>query len=73
MNVVRLITLTKRKSEILSDVCDKSTLFKCLCETCLHEGILDSDIKISGLSIIRCDRSSRTGGGIEYHSSTFYV
>ena len=33
MNVARLITLTKRKSEILSDLCDKSTLFLCLCET----------------------------------------
>ena len=60
MNVARLITLTKRKNEILSDFCDKSTLFLCLCETFLHEGILDSEIKISGFSIIRCDRSSRT-------------
>ena len=33
MNVARLITLTKRKNEILSDFCDKSTLFLCLCET----------------------------------------
>ena len=64
MNVARLITLTKRKNEILSDFCDKSTLFICLCETFLHEGILDSEIKISGFSIIRCDRSSRTGGGV---------
>ena len=64
MNVARLITLTKRKSEILSDLCDKSTLFLCLCEAFLHEGILDSEIKISGFSIIRCDRSSRTGGGV---------
>ena len=64
MNVARLITLTKRKSEILSDLCDKSTLFLCLCETFLHEGILDSEIKISGFSIIGCDRSSRTGGGV---------
>ena len=64
MNVTRLITLTKGKSEILSDLCDKSTLFLCLCETFLHEGILDNEIKISGFSIIRCDRSSRTGGGV---------
>ena len=47
-----------------SDFCDKSTLFLCLCETFLYEGILDSEIKISGFSIIRCDRSSRTGGGM---------
>ena len=64
MNVARLITITKRKNEILSDFCDKSTLFLCLCETFLHEGILDSEIKISGFSIIRCDRSSRTSGGV---------
>ena len=30
----------------------------------LHERILDSEIKISGFSIIGCDRSSRTGGGV---------
>ena len=64
MNVARLITLTKRNNEILSDFCDKSTLFLCLLETFLHEGILDSEIKISGFSIIRCDHSSRTGGGV---------
>ena len=33
MNVARLITITKRKSQILSDFCDKSTLFICLRET----------------------------------------
>ena len=64
MNVARLKTLTKRKSEILSDLCDKSTLFLCLCETFLHEIIFDSDIKISGFSIIKCYRSSGTGGGV---------
>ena len=74
MNVARLITLTKRKNEILSDFCDKSTMFLCLCETLLQEGILDSEIKISGLSIIRCDRSSRTGGGVcvyVFNSTTY--
>ena len=44
MNVARLIILIKRKSKILSDSCDKSTLFFCLCETLLNEGILDSEI-----------------------------
>ena len=52
MNVARLLTQTKRKNEVLSDLCDRSTLFLCLCETFLHEGILDSEIKISGFSII---------------------
>ena len=61
-----LLKLLVRKNEILSDFCDKSTLFLCLCETFLHEleGMLDSEIKISGFYIIRCDRSSRTGGGV---------
>ena len=30
----------------------------------LHEGILESKIKISGFSIIRCGRRSRAGGGV---------
>ena len=64
MNVARLLTQTKRKNEVLSDLCDRSTLFLCLCETFLHEGILDSEIKISGFSIIRCDRMARAGGGV---------
>ena len=62
MNVAHLITLTKRKNEILSDFCDKSTFYVYV--KLLHEGILDSEIKISGFSIIRCDLSSRTGGGV---------
>ena len=53
MNVAHLITLTKRNNVILSDFCDKSTLFLCLCEN----------------FIIRCDRSSRTGGGVSVYVS----
>ena len=64
MNVARLLIQTKRKNEVLSDLFDRSTLFLCLCETFLHEGILDSEIKISGFSIIRCDRMARAGGGV---------
>ena len=30
----------------------------------LHERILDSEINISGFSIIRCDGMSRAGGGV---------
>ena len=37
ISITHLITLTKRKNEILSYFCDKSTLFLCLCETFLHE------------------------------------
>ena len=76
MNVARLLTQTKRKNELLSDLGDRSTLFLCLCETFLHEGILDSEIKICGFSIIRCDRMSRDGGGVCVyvpHSTTYDI
>ena len=62
MNVARLLTQTKRKNEVLSALCHGSTLFLCLCETFLHEGIL-------GFSIIRCDRMSGAGGGVCVHVS----
>ena len=64
MNVACLLTQTKRKNEVLSDLCDRSTLFYVYVKLFLHEGILDSEIKISGFSIIRCDRMSRAGGGV---------
>ena len=71
MNVPRLLTQTKRKNEVLSDLCDRSTLFLCLCETFSHEGILDSEIKISDFFIIRCAHMSRAGGGVcEYVSNS---
>ena len=74
MNVAHLLTQTKRKNVLLSDLCDKSTLFLCLCETFLHEGILDSEINISGFSIIRCDCMPRAGGGVCVYvsNSTIY-
>ena len=74
MNVICLLNQNNNKNEVLSDLCDRSTLFLCLCdrstlflclcETFLHEWILDSEIQISGFSIIRCDRMSRAGGGV---------
>ena len=67
MNVARLLTPTKRQNDVLADLCDRSTLFLCLCETFLHEGILDREIKISGFSIIRCDRMSRAGDGVSMY------
>ena len=76
MNVARLLTQTKRKNEVLSDLCDRSTLFLCLCETFLHEGILDSEIKICGFSIIRCDRMARAGGEVCVYvsnSTTYHI
>ena len=33
INVARLLTQTKRKNEVLSDLCDRSTLFLYLCES----------------------------------------
>ena len=40
-----------RKNKLLADYCDSSTMFICLCETFLHEGILDSEVQIPGFSI----------------------
>ena len=39
-------------------------MFICLCETFLHESILDSEIRIPGFIIIRSDTVSRPGGGV---------
>ena len=64
MNIARLFTKIKQKIKLLSDFCDGSTLFLCFCETFLHDGILDAEIKIPSFNIVRCDRSSRVGGGI---------
>ena len=61
MNVACLLTQTKRKNKALFDLCDRSTLFLCLCETFLHKGILNGEIKISGFSIVIM---SRAGGGV---------
>ena len=39
-------------------------LCSCLCETFLHEGILDSEVQIPGFIIVRSDRVSRPRGGV---------
>ena len=49
---------------LLADYCDSSTMFICLCETFLHEGILDSEVQIPGFIIVRSDRVFRPGGGV---------
>ncbi len=67
LNVARLLLKSsqdKSKIKFLLDVCTECTLFICLCETFLHQDIIDSEISMSGFTIIRCDRSERTGGGI---------
>ena len=44
------------KNVLLADYCDPSTMFICLCETFLHEGILNSEVQITGFIIARSDR-----------------
>ena len=48
----------------MSQMQQASTMFICLCETFLHEGILDSEVQIPGFIIVRSDRVSRPGGGV---------
>ena len=48
-------------------------MFICLCETFLHEGILDSVVQIPGLIIVRSDRVSRPGGGVCLYLKKMYL
>ena len=64
MNISHLYAKYRQKNKSLADYCDSSTMFICLCETFIHEGILDSEVQISGISIVRCDRVSRPGGEV---------
>lgn len=63
LNIQRLLVSTKPKIKMLYDLCTLNTLFICLAETWLHEGILDAEVYIPGFTIIRSDRQ-REGGGI---------
>ena len=64
MNIAHLYAKYRHKTNFLADYCDSSTMFICLCETFLHEGILDSEVQIPGFIIVRSDRVSRPGGGV---------
>ena len=64
MNIAHLYAKYKQKNKLLADYCDSSTMFIYLCETFLHEGILDSEVQIPGFIIVRSDRVSRPGGGV---------
>ena len=64
MNIAHLYAKYRQKNKLLADYCDSSTMFICLCETFLHEGILDSEVQIPGFIIVRSDRVSRTGCGV---------
>ena len=58
MNSAHLYAKDRQKNKLLTDYCDSSTMFICLCETFLHAGILDSEVQISGFIIVRSDRVS---------------
>ena len=65
MNIAHLYAKYRQKTKLLVDYCDdSSTMFICICETFLHEGILDSEVQIPGFIIVRSDRVFRPGGGV---------
>ena len=61
LNIARLFTKSKPKVKLLHDLCTSSTLFICICETFLFDGINDSEIHLPDFTVIRCDRTSREG------------
>ena len=64
MNIAHLYAKYREKNNLFADYCDSSTMLICSCESFLHEGILDSEVQIPGLIIVRSDRVSRPGGGV---------
>ena len=62
MNIAHLYAKYRPKNKLLADYCD--SMFICLCETFLHEDVLDSEVQIPGFIIVRSDRVSRPGGGV---------
>ena len=44
MNIAHLYAKYRQKNKLLADYCD--SMFICLCETYLHEGILDREVQI---------------------------
>ena len=67
MKIAHLYSKTKQKVKFISDLCNLNTLFLCFCETWLKDDIFDSEIQIPGLSLIRCARKVRAGGGVCVH------
>jgi len=63
LNIARLLTKTKAKHKVIAEMCNQCTLFICLCETFLADGVLDSEVQIQGFSLTRSDRILREGGG----------
>ena len=66
MNIAHLYAKYRQKNKLLAHYCDSSTMFICLCKTFLHEGILDSEVQITGFIIARSDRVHRPGGLIQH-------
>ena len=64
MNIAHLYAKYRQKNKLLADYCDSSTMFICLCETFLHEGMLDSEVQMPSFIIVRSDGVSRPGGGV---------
>ena len=56
MNIAHLYAKYRQKNKLLADYCDSSTMFICLCETFLHEGILDSEVQVPGFIIVSCPK-----------------
>ena len=69
LNIARVFIKPKPKYKVLYDLCSSSTLFKCLCES-LIEDVNDSEIQISDLTIVQCDRYLRDGGGVFIYART---
>ena len=63
MNIAHLYAKYRQKNKLLSDYCDSSTMFICLCETFIHEGILGSEVQIPGFIIVRSGRVYIPGVG----------
>ena len=73
LNIARLFTKSKPKVKLLHDLCTSSTLFICICETVLFDGINDSEIHLPNFTVIRCDRISREGGGVCIYPRQYFV
>ena len=52
---------------IHTELTNENTLFLSLTETFLNNNIVDSEIQMECLNIMRCDRSERIGGGVCFY------
>ena len=73
MNIAHLYAKYRQKNKLLADYCDSSTMFICLCETFLHEGILDSEVQIPGFIIVRSDSFQTWRWGMSVFEKKSYL